>query len=297
MAVRRKSNWYIYFISFAIALVFAIVAIFAFRWYLFPEQSDPVGLDKTGELDENFRPTSEQNFNMLAMLADKESDHPELFMLVEYNAVENRVTFVPLPNGISMPSEDRTLPNVYAAQGGGKVVEAVEKAVGVNCDFYAKMDRTGFINLITVFGNVNFDMMDTVIIYDGSDVETVNAGTQRLTAETLFRLMMLADYGEGESYRFNCIGSMLSELVNQNFRSLKDSSLLDNYFRMITDYSDTNLTEQTFKSHKAALLNTAEYGGVSPAEYYIPYGEYGDDGSFVISENSITTIQQKAGLI
>ena len=118
MAVKRKSNWYIYFISFAIALIFAIAAIFAFRWYLFPEDSNPVGLDKTGELTDDFRPTSELSFNMLAMLADRESDIPSLFMLIEYNAMEKVITIVPLPGGISMPGVGRTLPNVSAVQGG-----------------------------------------------------------------------------------------------------------------------------------------------------------------------------------
>ena len=294
MAVRRRSNWYIYFISFGIALVFAIAAIFAFRWYLFPEDSNPVGMTPTGELSENFRPTSEHNFTALAMLADSESDIPSLFMMIEYEAVDNRITFVPLPNGISMPGEGRTLPNVYAAQGGGKVIEAIEAEVGVRCDFYVKMDRSGFLELVSIFGNVTYDVPKTFLISDKSVVETVNAGAQRLTAETMFRLMMLADYTDGESYRFNCIGNMLSELINQNYRD-KTSSLLDSYYGIITANSDNNFTEQIYKAHKAALINTSEYG-VSPAEYYIPYGEYGDDGSFVISANSVITIQQKAGL-
>ena len=294
MAVKRKSNWYIYFISFAIAMIFAIAAIFAFRWYLFPEDSNPVGLDKSGELTDGGRPTSELNFNMLAMLADRDSDIPSLFMLIEYNAVENRITIVPLPGGISMSGEGRTLPNVYAVQGGSKAAQAVEKAVGVPVEFYVKMDRMGFITLLSSFGNLNYDFVRTLTIEDNGISETVNAGSQRLTVETLFRLVMLADYGEGESYRFNMIGSMLSDLINQNYRAV-DGSLLDSYFRIITENSETDLNDKIFKTHKAALINTVAYG-VQPAEYYIPYGEYGEDGSFVISENSIMTIQQRAGL-
>lgn len=294
MAVKRKSNWYIYLIAFVIAAVFAVAAIFAFRWYLFPEDTSPVGLNSAGELEENFRPTSELSFNMLAMLADRDSDIPSLFMLIEYAAVENRITVIPMPNGISMPTEGRTLPNVYAVQGGSRAAEAVETAVGVPVEFYVKMDRDGFITLLSVFGNVNYEFARTVTIADGAISETVNAGTQRLTAETLFRLMMLADFGNGESYRYNVIGSMLADLINQNYRNINDS-LLDSYFRIISENAETDLTDAIFKSHKAALIYTADYG-VSPAEYYIPYGEYGEDGSFVISENSIITIKQKAGL-
>ncbi len=294
MAVRRRSNWYIYFIAFGIALVFALAAIFAFRWYLFPEDSDPVGLDKTGELTDDFRPTAEHNFIMLTMLSDKESDSPDLYILVEYEAVSSRLTFIPLPVGISMKSEGRTLPNVYAAQGAKKVTQVVSDELGVPCSAYVKMDREGFSEIVSAFGSLTFEVPKTLIITDGSDVETVNAGEQKLGDITMFRMMMFADYEEGNSYRYNVIGSMLSEFINQNFRKL-ESRVLDMFYRMLTEKTDTDITEEFYKEHKAALLNSVEYAS-SPAEYYIPYGEMSDDGGFVISENSITTIKQKAGL-
>lgn len=296
MAVRRKSNWYVYLIAFVIALTFAFAAIVAFQWYLFPEETESVGLGKNGELTADFRPSAEYNFNAVLMLSDSSGDIPELFMMASFSAVENRLVFIPFPNGISMPSEGRTLQNVYAAQGGEKVIDVIEDAVGVRCDFYTALDRQGFITLVSSFGNLQYEVTKTMIINDGVVAQTLNAGTQRLDAETIFRLAMKADFGEGESYRFNYIGSMFSDLINQNFRVLDgNSQLMDSYFKMILEYSHTNLTDEYYRAHKAALLNTAEYG-VQPAEYYVPYGDYSDDGSFVIAENSVTTIKQKAGL-
>lgn len=296
MTVRRKSNWYIYLIAFAIALAFAVAAIIAFKWYLFPEDTSPVGLDKNGELTDDFRPTKEHNFNGLFMLSDSENADPELFIMIAYNAVDNRVAFIPFPDSINISSEGRTLPNIYAAQGGDKVIDVLEDVTGVKCDFYVKMDRQGFITLVSAFGNLEYEVMKTVIINDGDVAQTINAGSQRLDAETVFRLIMKADFGEGESYRFNCIGTMLSDLVNQNYRVLDgNSQVMDSFFRMIADNSQTDLTDEFYRAHKAALLNTAAYA-VNPGEYYIPYGEYSDDGSFVIANNSITTIRQKAGV-
>lgn len=294
MSVRRKSNWYIYFTAFAIALTFAIVAIFAFKWYLFPEDSSATGLTQSGNPDENFKPTAEDSFNLMTMLSDGNSDSPDLFIMVEYDAVKNRVAFVPLPNGISIPSEGRTLPNVYAAQGGGRIISLIDEIIGVRCDSYVKLDRMGFIKLVSVFGNVNYEVLKTIMIRDGAEIETLNIGTQRLAAESMFRLAMFAQYDEGESYRFNCTGQMLADLINQNFRNI-DDSLLDNYFNIIMENAETDLSAEMFDKHKSALKNTVEYG-VNPAEYYVPYGEYTDDGGFKISENSITTIRQKAGI-
>lgn len=296
MAVRRKSNWYIYLIAFTIALTFAVAAILAFQWYLFPEETTPTGIDKNGELTDDFRPTKEHNFNGLFMLSDDSEDIPELFVLITYNAVDNRLAYIPFPATISMSSDGRTLPNIYAAQGGEKALEVLEEVIGVKCDFFLNMDRMGFITMASSFGNLEYEVPKNIIVIDGDVQQTINAGKQRLDAETVFRLMMLADFGEGESFRFNCIGEMMTGLINQNYRVLDgNSQVMDSFFNIITDSSQSNLTEELYRSRKAAMLNTAAYG-VSPAEYYVPYGEYADDGSFVIAENSKTTIRQKAGL-
>ncbi len=296
MAVHRKSNWYIYLISFTIALAFAVAAILAFQWYLFPEETTPTGVNKNGELTDDFRPTKEHNFNGLFMLSDDKGGLPELFVMISYNAVDNRLAYIPFPASISMSADGRTLPNVYAAQGGDKVIEVLEQVIGVKCDFYVTMDRVGFITMVSSFGNLEYEVPKSLIIVDGEVQQTFNAGKQRLDAESVFRLIMLADFGEGESFRFNCIGEMMTGLINQNYRVLDgNSQVMDSFFNHILSSSDTDLTDELYRSRKAALLNTAAYG-VSPAEYYIPHGEYASDGSFIIAENSIKTIKQKAGL-
>ncbi len=296
MAVRRKSNWYIYLIAFTIALTFAIAAILAFQWYLFPEETTPTGVNKNGELTDDFRPTKEHNFSGLFMLSDDKGGLPELFILITYNAVDNRLTYIPFPASISMAADGRTLSNVYAAQGGEKAIEVLEKAIGVKCDFYINMNRTSFITMVSSFGNLEYEVPKSMIIIDGEVQQNINAGKQRLDAESVFRLIMLADFGEGESFRFNCIGEMMTGLINQNYRVLDgNSQVMDSFFNLILNGSETDLTDELYRSRKAAMLNTAAYG-VSPAEYYVPYGEYAGDGSFVIAENSIKTIKQKAGL-
>ncbi len=294
MAVRRKSNWYIYFIAFGIAMAFAIMVILTFRWYLFPEKSEEVGLNSAGELSDSFKPLPEHSFITLAMLSGSIDESPQLFVLAEYDAVESRVTFVPLPNGISMSAEGRTLPNVYDAMGCDGVAKAVENAVGITVDSYVRFDRESFTEFVTAYGNVRYNVPKTMIIKDGIEAETLNAGEQLFTGDMMYRYIMLAEFEGGESYRFNIIGEIFAETVNQNY-SDADSSLLDTYARLLMEAPENNITEDKYNTKKAALLNTAIYG-VSPAEYYVPYGEYTNDGGFDISENSVITIKQKAGL-
>lgn len=295
MAVKRKSNWYIYFIAFGVALAFALGVVFTFRDYLFPEEKQvSTGLTSTGELADDFRPDESHSFRLITMLSDGADDMPSLFMLTAYNAVDNTVVYILLPNGISMPASDRDLSNVYAAKGGEGVVSAVADAVGITCDGYIAMDRESFMRLISAFGNVEYNVPKTMLISDGKVVDAFNAGVQIFSPESMFRFIFLGEFEEGESYRFTMIGDVLSELINQNFRRV-DSTQLDNYFKIITETAETDITEEFYNSKKAALLNTIEYGS-DIAEFYVPYGEYGDDGSFAVAENSVTTITQKCGL-
>ena len=207
--------------------------------------------------------------------------------------MENRLTFIPVNNGIALARTGRTLPNIYAALGGEGVADAVSNECGINFDGYIRFDRSSLVDLIALYGNVEYDVAKTLLISDGTDVEPITSGRQNFTAEMVYRYIMFAEFDEGESYRYNMIGSLLIELINQNV-SFVDSSLLDNFAKQIMERAETNLTEEIYLAHKAAMLNTVQYG-INPAEYYVPYGEYNGDGSFTISENSVLTIRQKSG--
>lgn len=292
MAVRRKSNWYIYLIAFGITLAMIIMAVISLKDFIFPDNQQ-TGLSADGTLSEDFVPDSSMNLSVLTMISDSDSDMPSLFVMASYNAVEDRLLYVPLTNSLTVGTDGRTLPNIYAAQGGSGAAKAVSDVLGIKFDGYIRFNRDNLENLMTTFGNVEYDVSKTILINDGAEVEAINSGKQIFTSERLFRYIMFADFGEGESYRFNMIGSILIELFNQNV-SYIDSSLLDTYASEIINKTETDLTEQQYVASKAAMLNTIQYG-INPAEYYVPYGEYGDDGSFTISDNSIQTIRQKIG--
>lgn len=293
MSVRRRSNWYIYLLAFLIALAFALLVVFAFRSYLFKEPAEEAGLTSAGELSETFTPSQKHNFNIVAMLGEDKQKAPELFVLAIYNAPENTVSFVPLPFGLSVHSEGRNLPNVYAAKGGQGVADAVAGATGLSIDGYAYLDRQGFDDLATSVGNVQYDVPKTIIYTDGKASGTINSGTQLMSADTVYSYIMLAEF-EDENERFNAICDILCELINQNY-GFADSSLLDTWAKLIMNNADTNISAELYTAKKPALLNTILYGS-SPATYYILYGEHDADGGYTISQTSVKTLRQKAGL-
>lgn len=294
MSANRKSNWYIYFTAFGITIAFVVVAVFAFKWYLFPEEKVQGTIDGNGEVAENYKPTQKDNFNLFVMLSEEKNATPGLFMMVEFNAVENRIVFIPVAPGISVSTRGKTLSDIYASDGGQAVSDAVKEVTGVGCESFTVFDEKAFSDIVQTFGNVKFNVPKTVVITDNFNAETINAGEKLFSADTLFSYIMKVDFGEGELYRFSIIGEVLAELVNQNFRDL-NASRLSSFYSSISTACETNSSWEQFNSHKAPLMYTIEYSS-SPAEFYIPYGEYTSDGGFKISENSLMTIQQKAGL-
>ncbi len=179
---------------------------------------------------------------------------------------------------------------MYAAQSGAGTAKAIENAVGVSLEKYVTFDRQSFIKLVSAYGGVNFDVPDTMIITDGENTETLNAGLKSFSAELVYRYIMCAEF-EDENSRFNNVGNLIMELLNQNAQSV-DGASLDDCFQFLIDSYDTNFTVDDYNLRKAAILNTCLYIS-NPAEYYVPYGEYTEDGGFNISETSITTISQK----
>ncbi len=294
MSVKRKSNWYIYFIAFGITLIFAFAAIVAFKWFLFPDDETPAFVDSNGQLSENYIPTVKDNFNTVVILSDDSYANPDLFMLCEFNAAENRFVFIPLASGISIGSKGVDLRNIYTAQGADGVVNTITDITGVSCEGYVVFGESAFTDIVQSFGNVMYKVPKTIIISDDRNAETINAGDKLFSADTLYAYIMRANFTEGETYRFNIVGDILSELINQNYRDL-DSGRLEMLYNSIIGKCNTNLNSANFSTHKAALLYMIQ-NGVSPAEFYVPFGEYTDDGGFVVSDNSLITIKQKAGI-
>lgn len=296
MYIRRRSNWYIYFIAFGITLAIVVMAIFMFSWYLFPTDTEDAGADRlTGGIQGEFVPTDEYNFRLMTMISDGYDDDPTFFCIVEYNAPENKVVFVPVPAGISMATEGRSLTNIHAAQGSIEILNVVNRIMGVGCSYFVKMDRSSFEELLSAVGNVEYSVPRNVKVNDGGELTTYNSGYQSLSYTDVYRLISVAEYDEGESFRLKVAGDIFSELINQNYNNI-DGNLLDIYFGIISRSSETNITEDEYKKLRPALLNTVE-DGIQPAEFYIPYGEYTADGGFDIADNSIITIKQKAGLL
>ncbi|MCL1904073.1 MAG: LCP family protein [Oscillospiraceae bacterium] len=286
--LRRRSNWYIYLISFATTTVLLGLTILAFSDVLFPPKSTLTQKDAWGE----YKPDSETNVTVLFMLCDEQGSVPNNYMLMRYRPGDEIITLVPLNASTRVTAGKKTgkLTDLYKQGGANTVTEGIKETLSVECDFYVLFDRSSFISLTSLLGDVQVNIP---YFFEDGGIE-LDTGEQYISGSELFLYMNNADFPEaGEDYNLIIMGSAVSSIINTNARHLENEAIQD-AFNKVLNTASTNLTFRHFAFYQRALTYTSE-NSANPAYYYIPTGSY-EAGEFVISAESIGLIYNRFDL-
>ncbi len=313
MAVKRKSNWYIYLIALIISFVLLGIFVRSIWGSLFPATEDMGGSSSSSD----FRPSESVKTTALLMLSDMKAGTPDYYMLVNYRPRDEVVVFVPLQENLRVSYKNSTgsLYEVYDNFGAPAVIDAIKETLGIECENYIKFDRLSFIDFIdltgTVYVNVPTDItvtktetfLETYIVKDedGNETEATRtvtkeiesvlfeAGSNYYSGEQTYNYIAY-DFGKGIDYQLAVQGSMAMNLVNRNFHDLSTTKM-QRYFEEIIDSTDTNVSFSEYIKYQSAFQYTTQ-NTINPSAYYIPYGET-DGGYFVISESSLETLKDR----
>lgn len=292
MSVKRKSNWYIYIITFIITAALLSLVVWKIWDYLFPAK-ETVTTNASGITD--FRPDASNNMTVLLMLSEEKAAIPEYYMLVSYRPKDEVISLVPLRSDIyaTEGGVSGNLMQIYQKNGSQGVMYAMENLLDVKCDFYVKFDKYSFIELANFGGTVSVNIPYTLTDPETGDLDFAS-GTQILDGEQLYKYITYKNFTEGIEYTNVVLGSVISSMINQNFRGLTTTDL-QTIANMIINNADTDFKFDDYTARQKAFLYTTE-NTYNPAEYYIPYGESDEHGSFILSENSVLTIRDRMGI-
>jgi len=287
--VRRKSNWYIYLISFAATSVLLSLLVLAFWDRLFPERKNTV---VAGQGIYGYVPGEELNINILFMLSRDKGAVPDYFMLMNYRPRDEKIVLIPLKpeTYVSSGGASGKLTDVYKSGGSENVISGVEAVFGLKIGHYVKFDKTSFINFIAMFGdvpvNIPFDLAGT----EGGS--SFSAGMSPLSGAELYEYITFPKYGnENEDYRLVVMGSVFAALIKNNTHDII-SEKIQSTFNKIINTADTDMTFKDFLTYQQALIYNSENGFDTPT-YYVPFGEYNENGAYVTSEESVGAILSK----
>jgi len=285
---RRRSNWYIYLISFAATFVLLCLFVLAFRHVLFP----------SGNNNSNrgvYTPDAELDTSIMFMLGDSQGGVPSKFMLVNYRAADEVIVLVPLNadtrvTGTGRDTSSGSLTEIYSRGGAAVLTQSIAQTLSIDIPYYVQFDRSSFTAFAADLGefrvNVPFD-------FEGGGL-SLKSGNHRLSAENLFLYMNFANFPQaGANFKQVVTGSAIMNLINTNLRQ-KDAEVIQTTFTKMLNNATTNITNSDFRTYQQALLYTSE-NSINPASYFLPGGAYvGED--FLLDSQSILEIKSKFGL-
>lgn len=285
---RRKSNWYIYLITFVVTGALAAMALSIVWDIIFVPKSDQssVGIRSSA-------PDASNNLITLFMLSEEKAANPTRYLLVSYLPAEETVTCVHIRSNMQaqVGSRVRTIDEFYTEGGVNSVLYAIEGTVGVKCDRYVKLDRVSFVSMIDTIGRVSVGVAYDVYANDGAIL--FEAGNHSMTGSDLYIYLNYDNPEYGEEYQSQIIGSAAVQIINSNLSGLSDT-VIQSYFSKLMNTADSNLTLEDYRKRQRAFLYTSSES-INPGKYYIPYGET-TDGVFVLSSDSKATILERMGV-
>ncbi|HBH95002.1 MAG TPA: hypothetical protein DDX91_04565, partial [Ruminococcaceae bacterium] len=225
MTVRkRRSNWYIYLITFAAASILAAMILSIFWDIIFvPEEKKSTGVIKSDT------PDSSNNLITLFMLSEEKAANPSLYMVVSYQPEDEAVICIPLKTNMNVKvgNKTATLDHFYSDGGIKSVLYGIESTMGVKCDRYVKFDRDSFIALADAIGKVYINCAYDVLANDGA--VTFEAGSHNMNGTNLYTYLNYNNANYGEDYQSLALGSAAVSLINTNLHGLS-AIVIQSYF-------------------------------------------------------------------
>ena len=285
---RRKSNWYIYLITFVIASALAAMIMSIFWDVIFPEReaSDYSGI--RGDI-----PDASNNIKILFMLSEEKAGAPTRYMLMSYQPADETIVCIPIRSDMEAVVGNRRGPlyQLYLDGGVQTIMYAIEGTMGVKCDRYVKFSRDSFVSMIDAMGKVTVNCAYDVLSSDGSVL--FESGTHQMNGTNLYSYICYDNPAYGDDYQSLVLGSAAVSIFNSNLHGLS-ATVIQSYFTKLMNTTDTNLTLEDYTKRQQAFLFTS-VESFSPGQYYIPYGEV-DGGVFKLADSSKATIQQRLRL-
>jgi uncharacterized protein YejL (UPF0352 family) len=283
---RRRSNWYIYLISFAATFALLSLIVLAYQEVLFG------GGSRTGGGD--YVPDPELDATILLMLGDKQGDPPHMFMMLNYRPADEVIMLVPFSADTVFSAQTSTrstitgtLTHLYSSGGAALVTDGISRAFEIDLNHYIEFDRASFISFTEDLGevpiSVPFDFTHSGVAF--------SEGENDLSGEELFIYLNCMNNDNfpqvSKNYDLTVLGEAISSLINNNLNNL-NAQTIQRTFNKALNNASTNITIGVYRSYQQALLYTSNVS-VAPAGYILPMTTESDDG-LVLTNRSIADI-------
>ncbi|MDR1754021.1 MAG: LCP family protein [Eubacterium sp.] len=285
--VKRRSNWYIYLITFILTSIVLLLVVLSMRDVLFPEPQSS-NLSAIGIAD--YRPEVSFNTNVIFMMSEAKGGVPDYYLLANYRPRDDALVLVPIDKRLYSKAGGVSgdLSEIYSKSGATGIITAIQNTIGVNCDYYFKFDKTALTDFIDLVGEVTAN-----VPYDlkSGDQTIFESGTQSFNGQEVYDYITFSEDGQDENRSAVVLATIAAGFMNENSRD-KTAAELQSYARKLVNTTDTNYKMEDFTENQSAYLYTTQYS-YNIAENYVPLYNYDDSNRYIIADTSVATIKDR----
>lgn len=270
--LEQKILWsvlaFIIFFTAVFLLVFGIKYNFSAKEFFAPDNMKTEQADVADQL-----PAVSGKTNFLFVLSNKNTN--EMLFCTIFQADMDTVSYKSCALSASTNTESGKLSEIYKFSGAAGVVNAVNKLIGIDIDYYIDESFEDYKKMFDYMGTINYTVLEDVKYKDtdryGFNIK-VKAGNQKLAGDNAEKLLR---YYIGKEKNFTAANDLILAAVSQHMNETNFENRESLFSKMIS-LSKTNITVKDFTDNLDNLkVLSANTTGVS---VYSAVAQYdGDD--------------------
>jgi LCP family protein required for cell wall assembly len=271
---RKKTTKQIYRRSFLLSFSLSLLALCSIGVFIirsgkniFLGNAEPVqGLADVpypaSESSPGVSPAKESDcLTVLFMGVKDEESASNTYLLARFDPINERIPIVSLPpqTMVIKPEGDQTpspLWETYRYGGRSLAVKSLSHTLGIPIDRYVVVDLKGFQQAAQWIGSVQYSLRYALNYQDAERTIRLTQGLQLVDGQKAIDIITYPNYAGGETTRSEITAELAVKIVNDKLE-LAASPSVDNLFKRIINYIDTDITYKDFETRKASAAYLA----------------------------------------
>lgn len=198
--------------------------------------------------------------NTKGALTDERGRRTDTMMLAKANFDTGKVEILSIPRDtrVRVGAKEDKINHAHSYGGPELALKTVEDFLGLEIDYYVKIDFTGIREVINAIGGIDIDVPVRMKYSDPTAKPPLNIdlqpGMQKLDGDKAHDFLRFRSYPEGDIGRVHAQQYFMKELAKQMLNP-KNVLRIDKLIKTYYDYVDTNISLSTMLKYGVSAKN------------------------------------------
>lgn len=244
--MKKNSNLKTFWISLSLTLLLLIVVglgILGLNYFNNESQANT----SISNQPINFKPSVEQNINILLMGKNRSDSIPKSYILVNFNAINRKVLISSLPKQTvaNLNIKTKTLEQFYEYGGPNEVCKAVSSLFDIQLSKYICLSTQTFNTFVNLIGGLEFEVQKPI-----QGTINIKKGIQTLDGFRITEIIKNTPISNLEQIKTQ--NTLIQTLINTHLNK-KNFDILDILYQKTINLIDSNITHYDYIFRKDAF--------------------------------------------